>query len=145
FYFFNFYKKKYGSDLNFYPGVGVDNMEALISLALGYGRDFIVLADDDAAGRAAVKRYRREFLLSNSCYVYGEVDKRFKGKKLEGLISNKTKAEIRKYFGIKKLQKRHFALFFAEKSSVLDYELDEETRGNVSTLLQKLRSMFQAT
>jgi predicted ATPase len=69
---FDFYPFMYlmrSSDTDFslkaYPANGAGTMGALISLHRGWGVPFVVLLDDDEAGRKEKKRYQKDFLLSD--------------------------------------------------------------------------------
>ena len=47
-------------DLNFLPVNGVTNAAAVLSLMLGWGKEFVFLCDSDAEGKAAMRRYQEE-------------------------------------------------------------------------------------
>ena len=52
FYFMNYFQKKYDiKNVSVFPGSGATSSDVLISLSLGFGRNFLVLSDDDKAGR----------------------------------------------------------------------------------------------
>jgi len=144
FYFFSYYVKKYGiTGIGIFPSSGVDSYDTLISLALGLGRRFVLLTDDDKAGRSAIKRYKKEYLLDNSAFTYGDLIPEFNGFKLEDLMTNKVKSDAS--FGTSKsgLSKRDLALFFQEKAVTLEYDLDEETLKNMERLFKEVRGHLQ--
>ncbi len=65
----DFYTYKYASDvlelhpetIRIVPGVSANNLETLISLHMGWGANFLVLLDGDAAGQSQRKRYIKLF------------------------------------------------------------------------------------
>jgi len=101
------------------PGIGAGNIGAMISLYLGHGKKFLVLLDDDSAGKKEKERYQSKWCLSDKeVCTLGDLDLNFKGKKLESLLSKDTHNIIATHFGKagKRASKKEIGLYFAEKS-----------------------------
>ncbi|WP_164854698.1 AAA family ATPase [Devosia sp. 1566] len=92
------------------PGTGSGTLDSLISLALGRANNFLVLLDDDGAGRSASARYREKFYLgSSNVQTLGELDVRFTGAELETFLSGDTLLMVRaKYGNAKKASIGHY-------------------------------------
>lgn len=50
-----------GHEMHFAPGGGAGSLDTLISLYVGWARNFVVLLDDDSEGRAQRERYEQTF------------------------------------------------------------------------------------
>jgi len=136
FYFVNYFQNKYGIDgLSVFPGAGASTSDVLISLALGFGRNFLVLADDDVAGRKSIKKYKSEYYIADHAITYADLDETYKNYKLESFFSTKTQEDIKAHFGVSRVKKKHVAMFFQEHGNTLTYELDDETKDAVSKML----------
>lgn len=100
------------------PGCGAGAHDVLISSLLRQGARFIIVLDDDRAGRIAAKRYRDKWLLDEKLVTtIGELDNEAKSKTLEKLLSSETRANITKYFDIKgSLSKKQIGLYFVEQN-----------------------------
>lgn len=73
------------------PGVGAGSCGPLISLLLGRGDRFIMLLDDDKAGKKEAERYKSEWFLSeDSVFTLAAIDDGFAGKQIEGFLDSET-------------------------------------------------------
>ena len=82
-------------DYRFIPSSGANDIGPLISLYLGWGRDFIVLLDDDREGTAAAKRYRDEWYLADDrVKTLGQLVPALKGRTLEAVLADGTRQLI---------------------------------------------------
>lgn len=74
--------------LDFYPGAGANAHAPIISLYLAWGRDFIVLLDDDLGGSRAKSLYIKNFgsIVEDRIYKLSDVDAGFHGFQTEDLI-----------------------------------------------------------
>jgi AAA15 family ATPase/GTPase len=106
------------------PGCGAGASGPLLSWLLGRGERFLLLLDDDTAGRSAAKRYRGEWHLSEELVLtLGEMNSSLKGKKLESLLSDETKAAMKAATKAEigkaaTMTKKEIGLFLAEACSV---------------------------
>ena len=102
------------------PGCGAGSSGPLISWLLGRGEKFILILDDDKAGRAAAKRYIEEWFLSeDSIATLGQLVASLGGKKLEDLLSPETKMTIGIALGKQgTLSKKEIGLYLAEQSAI---------------------------
>lgn len=98
------------------PGVGSGASSPLISQLLGRGDRFLVLLDDDNAGKIAKGSYQSTwFLTDKEVTTLGAIGSEFGGAKLESLLSQETIENIRKQLGTtKKPTKKEIGLYFAE-------------------------------
>jgi hypothetical protein len=128
------------------PGSGAGASSALISLLVGRGARFVLLLDDDNAGRIAAEKYRNVFgISSNEILTIGELDKKFLGKQLEGLLDEETISKFNDFCGVKhKMKKKNIrtTILEAASSGVLRDLLSEslqsdivEIRGNIGNRL----------
>jgi len=78
------------------PGTSSSNLENLISLYLGWGKNFIVLLDSDKEGLKQKDRYLELFgiSLNNRIVTYKDVDDKWNNKELENLIADSDRKEI---------------------------------------------------
>lgn len=73
------------------PGVGSGACGPLISQMMGRGEDFLILLDDDAAGRKECIRYRDGWYLNQrTVFTLSAIDEGFSGKALESLFDLNT-------------------------------------------------------
>jgi predicted ATP-dependent endonuclease of OLD family len=98
------------------PGVGSSSSGNLISLLLGRGEKFIVLLDDDKAGRDARDRYRNKWLLPDSSAItYADIDAAYKSWRLESLVGQDSFEIAQGKLGLSALpSKDQYGLFLAE-------------------------------
>jgi predicted ATP-dependent endonuclease of OLD family len=80
-------------DLKFVPGIGASHLDTLISLYIGWGRNFIVLLDADAEGHKQKNRYLENFgeIVSQRIFTLGDIDREWDGKNMENIINTKEK------------------------------------------------------
>lgn len=142
FYMLSFFAKNNGwNDAVFIPGSGSGHLDELLSLYLGWGASFLVLLDDNGAGRKEKLRYTDEYFLRDNVVVtFGDVHSGCAGKKLEGLISAEDVHSISAHFKTsKKLTKKHLSFFFQEcAAGAINWVFSDETNANVSGLLNGL-------
>ena len=145
FYILSWYKMHHCEqlDLNFLPVNGVTNAAAVLSLMLGWGKDFVFLFDSDSEGKTAMRRYQDELPISAQHFV--EYEQVFgSGKKnprqIEGLLSDADKGKIAQHFGAKRTSKSHIQKYFSAALSGVDsIELDAESLENLEKLTKYLK------
>lgn len=128
------------------PGVGAGASGPLISYLIGRGEQFLVLLDDDEAGRAAASRYRQEwFLPEEAVKTLGDIDVLFKGKRLESLLSSATKAQISSKIGKTSVpSKKEMGFFLAECCAAPNEAIDlsGETTANFAKVLDYVEGIL---
>ena len=118
YYILNWFKKYHAPelDLNFLPVNGVTNASAVISLMLGWTKDFVLLCDSDEEGKAAMKRYQDKLPISVESFVEYEdvfgVGKK-QPKEIEDLLSEDVKSQIADHFGAKRWSKSQVQKYFS--------------------------------
>ena len=101
----DYYNLKYLNDLGYtnskygdyiYPSTGKDKTEYIVSLYLGWGRNFIVILDDDRGGRATYNRLIKEYgeLVENRIFRLVHIDKKWKGYETENLFTDEEHSKI---------------------------------------------------
>ena len=141
FYILSWYKKHHMNqlDLNFLPVNGVTNASAVLSLMLGWAKDFVFLCDSDEEGKSAMRRYQDELPISPEHFVEYEdifgIGKK-NPKQIEGLLSDADKAKIAAHFGAKRVSKSQVQRYFSAALSGVDsIELDSESLENLRNLV----------
>lgn len=86
--------------LKFIPGTSASNLETLISLYLGWGRNFLILLDSDDEGIKQKERYIKNFGHSvlNSIFTYEDVNSCFGKIGMEKLFTETDKLTIQKKY-----------------------------------------------
>lgn len=92
----DFYAIKYFKDIilndrspiNLLPGLSSGSLDNLISLYIGWGRNFIVLLDSDKEGSIQKKRYIEKFgsLIEDRIYSYEDIDNEWGNLAIEKII-----------------------------------------------------------
>lgn len=157
FYYLNAFKRLTGetAEMNFLPATGVTKVPLLVNLFLGWGLDFIVVTDDDEAGKKTRRKIKAD--------VYGgdptESEKHLVGiKDCNGIEDIFTKGDFKEYvLGDKKLtytddnsvymsQNRDskvitavkFAQSVKNETVTLD-SLAKTTQANIQNLIKQIR------
>lgn len=126
------------SNLNYLPGTGAGDLGNLISLYLGWGKNFIILLDDDGDGKKGKSKYMDEWLLPDSqVFTIADINANWSGKELEDLFSVADKEKIISKTELgKKNTKKTLARFVQEKTlNAESYEFDEETKNNFDAVI----------
>jgi predicted ATPase len=96
-----------------FPGNGAGHLAPLIALFRGWGVSFVVILDDDDAGRRAKKSYMKDFLLSETeVATIGEISSAFEGKSFEAVFQDDVKNAVLSFREKADVGKRDYALFF---------------------------------
>jgi energy-coupling factor transporter ATP-binding protein EcfA2 len=118
------------------PSTGSGNIDALISLYIGWGRNFIVLLDSDKEGRKQKKRYFDSFgkIVEDRIYELSDIDSAWVNIELEDLIEDTEKSNIQHLCypdQSKKYSKKLFNRAIQEKLMTKEgFEFSEATKNN---------------
>lgn len=104
YYSLSYYQKvilKNNNPISIIPGMSSGNLESLISLYLGWGKDFIVLLDADGVsgeGDKQKKRYLEMFgdILTDKLYTYEDINSSWTKFRGEDLFSSSDQLKIQK-------------------------------------------------
>ncbi|MEB1527548.1 AAA family ATPase [Xanthomonas sp. WHRI 7945] len=125
------------------PGVGAGASGPQIGILLGRGDHFLVLLDDDAAGRRAKEQYQTNWYLNDDqIFTLADIDTKLSGKRLEDLICIDTIEKIKIHAGLtSKPNKKQIGLYLAEKFSSESHNdaFGEETQKNLEGILGMLQ------
>lgn len=124
--------------VNLMPGAGAGNLADVIRLYIGWGRDFIVLLDSDAAGVREQKRYEELFGASVNGRLFSLADANPEWtKSLESLFDEANRLTIQQmiYPDDAKFNKTHFnravqEIFLTDR----EIELSQATKDNFNRL-----------
>jgi AAA15 family ATPase/GTPase len=126
-------------NINVIPSSGANDLGPLISLYLGWGRKFLVMLDDDTAGRRARDRYRQEWFLSNDAVItISDILPKMKNEALEKMLSPAALVTISTQVGKSHLSKKDIARFFQERyAQSCAVTFDNDTLTNFKNLLDE--------
>jgi hypothetical protein len=160
FYYLNSFWKLLGiqAEAHFIAANGVNNVEMLANMFIGWGLDFIVVIDDDSQGRSAYNAMKRNLygdddaIASRSMFKLKDVagiEDLFSVDDFKTLVLKERTAEIggsnSAYVKAKKLSKPVLAHRFAQAVSSGDISLESfcpETIERVRTLLKKIEQLL---
>lgn len=131
------------------PSTGAGASDPTISSCLGRGEQFILLLDDDAAGRRNRSRYLQKWFLSEELVItLKEVDSKFERCALESLISSAAKSAMSQYLEKAAIPtKKEIGWYLAELCSAEigteSSALDKETLGALETVLSYVDTQFR--
>jgi predicted ATP-dependent endonuclease of OLD family len=131
------------------PGISSTNLENIISLYLGWGRNFIVLLDADKEGCLQKKRYLDLFGISleNRIFSYDDIESDWKNKELEQLIDegDKLSLQTKCYPDSVKFSKKVFHRSVQElylKQEVFNFSKD--TVDNLNKILAFIKNKLES-
>ncbi len=116
----DFYTLKYFKDvilkdkskINLLPGLASTSLDNLISLYIGWGRNFIILLDSDNSGKKQKDRYTEKFgsLVENRIFTYEDIDVTWKNIAMERIIGEEEclKIQLNSYPESEKFNKKIF-------------------------------------
>ena len=134
---------------NLMPGVGAGASGPQVSLLMGRGDKFLVLLDDDGAGKKEAARYRDNWFLSeNTVFTLAAVDPKFAGLQLEGLIHSGTLELVKERFGIQGVPtKKQIGWYLAESLAMAEFDrpICEKTQESLFVVLNFLAKKIKAT
>lgn len=126
------YAKKIPEKIKIIPGSGAGSSTTLISLALPFSDNFLLLFDNDDAGKKAADKYALEFeeSIRNHFHFYHKSEKKYL---LENHLVTSDKVKLKKLTKTKDIKKALAILFYdisAEDTRDFIDNLDKETIEN---------------
>lgn len=144
----DFYTLKYfkenilnnSDNFSFIPSTGAGNLDTLISLYIGWGKNFIILLDSDKEGQKQKDRYIKLYgdYISAQVFTLGDIDNSWINHKMEDLFSvaNRDSLQLSKYPDTKYYKKtflnRTIQEYLINKEN---FEFDESTKSNFKKVL----------
>lgn len=125
------------------PTRGTGGFDELVGMLLGWGVNFALCCDDDAAGRKAVAEYIEHWgLPASKIFTLASASVGLKGCKIEGVLEPADRALIAEHFGLAgEPDKGQIQLFFSEKLAIQESVAISETfRERVAALDDKIRA-----
>jgi len=98
-YFFNIILEL--KDIVLIPGMNCTNLNTLISLYSGWGKNFIVLLDSDKPGNKAKNKYTDIFgpLVKDRIFIYADMDQNWQKFEIEDMVTQDDRLAIQNYLG----------------------------------------------
>lgn len=134
---------KLKDQINIIPSTGSGNLDTLISIFLGWGKDFIILLDSDNEGKLQKERYVVKFgaNIEDKIFIYRDINSGFDGKNLENLFDPLDLLPFQKtcYSNSEKFVKTHF--FRSVQESLVnkkDFKFSQLTLDNFKQILDFL-------
>jgi predicted ATP-dependent endonuclease of OLD family len=146
----DFYILRYFSELlgvkpaiDFMPGTGAHDLGPLIALYLGWGKNFVVMLDADAAGKTAKQRYQDDYFLEDSLLcTLADLLPAAGTKGIESLLSDAAKDLVRVHYKLAKAAtKKDITRFFQEAyAAKRKLKIDKDTTARFAALFKELRA-----
>lgn len=115
FYLFELLKKykHINKSIKFIPGTGAENSPSLISIAIAFTKNYLVLLDNDVAGRKAKTRYIKYFgdSIENNIHFYNAKD----NFKLESFLNTENKKQLKSMLDCKDIKKSLSFLYYSKE------------------------------
>jgi predicted ATPase len=130
------------------PGVGAGACGPQISQMLGRGEKFVILLDDDKAGKKAEERYKTKWFLTDETVItLAAIAPDFVGKQIEALLDIETLQQIQSYLSIEGLpSKQQIGWYLAEACAMGSPDstmLSETTLRNLLKVLDFFKTQFR--
>lgn len=129
------------------PGLGAGSSSPIISFLLATGRKFLVLLDDDAAGKREARRYKEQYLLPEDTVItLAALNKNLSGKSLEDLLSTETHGQICLAFSKQgqRASKKEVGAYFAERNfgNARSHVISKETERTFMDIIKSINDKF---
>ncbi|MDQ4086561.1 MAG: ATP-binding protein [Pseudomonadota bacterium] len=124
------------------PTRGADHFDELVGILLGWGVNFALCCDDDAAGRKAVKDFVGNWgLPEGKVFTLAAVDAALTGKRIESLLEPEDIDLVKANFGLHvNPTKSQIQLYFSEKLAVAEQvKLSSRFLSRIEALDDKVR------
>lgn len=123
--------------LNIAPSTGSGNLDTLISLYIGWGKEFIILLDSDKEGSKQKERYIEKFgiIVEPRIFTLEDIDPSWKKSKMEKLFDNSEALQFQQtiYPSSKTLNKTHFNRTIQEcLINKRSFAFNEQTKNNLN-------------
>jgi hypothetical protein len=84
------------SPIHIYPGAGKDKLDTIVGLYTAWGREFLVILDDDNGGRRTADRLKKDFgpVIDQRVSTLRDVASEWKGFSMEDLFTVPDKKKI---------------------------------------------------
>jgi hypothetical protein len=134
-------------DVDVMPCLGAETCDALIGMLLGWGRKFVLLLDDDEAGRIAKARYIDEYCLPpDAVLTLGDALPSLVGKKFEALFSPEFRNEAKAHFGaLNGPTKKQLAQYCMELCQDEALKMEAKTTQAIMELVEKATRNLRPT
>lgn len=88
------------NEFNFIPGTSSSNLGTLISLYIGWGKEFIILLDSDEEGIKQKERYKTDFgqIVETRIFTLEDINSLWKNYTMENLFSSSDQINFQKRF-----------------------------------------------
>ena len=154
---FDFYMLKYFQDviikrpkfeLGLYPGAGATKHHDIIALYMAWGRKFLILLDDDKAGKEAKKSYIKTFgkAVEDRVFTLGDVSPDFANFTTEDLVSLAEREAVMKdlFPAQPSYDKSKFNTAIQEKFvNDVEFQFEDETRNRFLKTLKFLQEKLR--
>ncbi len=129
-------------DLKFIPSSGASQSSTLISLAIPFTDDFVVLLDNDRAGHTAYNKYIKEFgvEIEKKLFKYQATKQKFT---LEDYLSIKVQNRLLEITNSTDLKRSIGFLYYDYKKKQKEFvkQLDSETIDNLKDCIERIRAL----
>lgn len=127
-------------ELNLAPSTGSGNLDTLISLYIGWAKEFIILLDSDKEGIKQKSRYTDKFgiIVEQRIYTLEDVDSTWTKKGLEKLFEDSEALEFQQtcYPDSTEYNKTHFNRTIQESLiNKRDFNFSQQTKDNIEKIL----------
>jgi len=134
---------KIDNEIKIIPSSGAGQSSTLISIAIPFSDNYLILLDNDRAGKSAKKKYLKEFGdgIKNNIHLYHEEKNQFL---LEDFLCGEDKEKLQKATGAKDLKKAFGFLFYdLEKEVQKDFilKLSSKSSSLLSNLIKRINDL----
>lgn len=129
-------------DITIIPSSGAGHSSTLISLAISFSDNFLILLDNDEAGKSAETKYVKEFGegIKSNIHFYNSSIKDFK---LEDFLCQKDSSDLLKITKSTELKRAFGFIYYDYKKEQKEFicNLSSETLANFKTTFEKISEL----
>lgn len=138
----------YTKKLNLAPSSGSGNLDTLISLYMGWGKEFVIILDSDESGRIEKKRYIEKFgvFLESRVFTLEDIDPNWKNIELEKIFKKEELLMVQKagYPTTTKYNKTHFNRTIQESLiNKKKFDFSDDTKNNFLRILDFINQKLE--